>query len=82
MVTAGWYPDPSGRPTQRYFDGELWTDSYAPLPSPQPAYGQVINVGTNHGLHAVLTLLTCGAWLPVWIIVAIFESRRINVTRY
>lgn len=22
----------------------------------------------NHGLHLVLTILTCGAWLPVWII--------------
>ena len=28
--------------------------------------------GVNHGLHAVLTLLTCGAWLPIWLIVAIF----------
>jgi predicted Zn-ribbon and HTH transcriptional regulator len=22
----------------------------------------------NHGLHLVLTILACGAWLPVWII--------------
>lgn len=20
----------------------------------------------NHGLHAILTLFTCGFWLPVW----------------
>jgi uncharacterized membrane protein YhaH (DUF805 family) len=25
---AGWYPDPSGAPRYRYFDGELWTDHY------------------------------------------------------
>ena len=30
--------------------------------------------GVNHGLHAVLTLLTCGAWLPIWILFAIFGS--------
>ncbi|MET0457817.1 MAG: DUF2510 domain-containing protein, partial [Ilumatobacteraceae bacterium] len=22
---AGWYDDPSGRPTVRYFDGRCWT---------------------------------------------------------
>lgn len=25
----------------------------------------------NHGTHFVITLLTCGAWLPVWILLAI-----------
>lgn len=24
----------------------------------------------KHGLHLVLTILTCGLWLPVWIIIA------------
>lgn len=28
---AGWYPDPSKPRTQRYWDGEQWTDHYAPL---------------------------------------------------
>jgi hypothetical protein len=35
----GWYPDPSGANTQRYFDGTKWTDQLAPfsgLPAPQP----------------------------------------------
>ncbi|SHW33092.1 Protein of uncharacterised function (DUF2510) [Mycobacteroides abscessus subsp. abscessus] len=27
--TAGWYPDPSGSPRQRYFDGSNWTDNYS-----------------------------------------------------
>ena len=26
MTDAGWYPDPSGRFAQRYFDGAQWTD--------------------------------------------------------
>jgi hypothetical protein len=25
----------------------------------------------NHALHAVLTVVTCGAWLPIWVILAI-----------
>lgn len=27
--------------------------------------------GVNHGLHFVLTVLTFGLWLPIWLIVAI-----------
>jgi Na+/H+ antiporter NhaD/arsenite permease-like protein len=29
--------------------------------------------GANHALHAVLTFLSCGLWLPIWILVAIFD---------
>lgn len=33
---AGWYPDPKMAGTQRYWDGERWTDNAAPLqPPPQ-----------------------------------------------
>lgn len=32
--------------------------------------------GTSHGLHLVLTLLTCGAWLPIWIIMVIVNGGR------
>jgi predicted RNA-binding Zn-ribbon protein involved in translation (DUF1610 family) len=28
----------------------------------------------NHGLHFLLTVLTCGAWLPIWIIAYIFHQ--------
>lgn len=37
---AGWYPDPSGGPQQRYWDGTQWTDQVqahaAPAPPEQP----------------------------------------------
>jgi hypothetical protein len=33
---AGWYPDPSGTPQQRYWDGVQWTSHYA---APAPAAG-------------------------------------------
>lgn len=29
-VPAGWYPDPEGSAQQRYWDGNAWTESYAP----------------------------------------------------
>jgi TM2 domain-containing membrane protein YozV len=36
---AGWYPDPTGAPGHRYFDGQHWTPvaPAAPLPIPAPA---------------------------------------------
>lgn len=34
----------------------------------------IVRRGPNHGLHLVLTLITCGLWLPVWILVAIFDA--------
>ena len=38
---AGWYPDPSGQPGQRYFDGTNWTDhvSKAGQPTTDPVAG-------------------------------------------
>lgn len=43
---------------------------------PHPPHVVVYNNGTNHGLHLVLTILTCGMWLPIWIIVAIVNGGR------
>jgi hypothetical protein len=85
-VNPGWFPDPDGQPGQRYFDGQRWTQHFAPYPAqpivpggcyypPQPVAVAVSNGGgPNHALHAVLTFFTCGMWLPVWILVAIFSS--------
>jgi hypothetical protein len=86
---AGWHPDPYGTPNLRYFDGEQWTahitapqpmPQYAPAPAPAPGIAVAVAVsngrgGPNHALHAVLTLLTIGLWLPIWILVAIFGRR-------
>lgn len=30
----GWYPDPSGAPSQRYFDGQQWTDQHSARADP------------------------------------------------
>jgi Protein of unknown function (DUF2510) len=84
MSRPGWYPDPSGTPGQRYWDGRQWTH-HAPPPSivinntvgvPAPV---IIASGPNHALHLILTLLTCGLWLPVWLIVAVVGHSRVRV---
>jgi Protein of unknown function (DUF2510) len=36
---AGWYPDPEQVETQRYWDGEKWTDQRAPLAKPGGGIG-------------------------------------------
>jgi hypothetical protein len=77
-LPAGWHPDPTGQPGQRYHNGQRWTDHFVPNPPPVQAPAVAVAVsaggGTSHGLHAVLTLLSCGLWLPIWILVAIFSS--------
>jgi hypothetical protein len=38
---AGWYPNPSGAPGVRYFDGREWTPFHQPAPAPAPAPQQM-----------------------------------------
>lgn len=78
----GWYPDPSGAPGQRYWDGRQWSAVPPPvqqpivinnivgsnIAAPTPVF---VRTGPNHALHLILTLLTCGMWAPVWLIVSI-----------
>lgn len=35
-MAAGWYPDPNGFPTQRWWNGTGWTDQIAPFSSVPP----------------------------------------------
>ena len=79
----GWYPDPAGQPGQRYHDGHRWTQHFTPTPPAVPAPPvQAVAVavshggGTSHGLHLVLTVFTCGLWLPIWALAAIFGGGR------
>ncbi|MGX6600784.1 DUF2510 domain-containing protein [Micromonosporaceae bacterium Da 78-11] len=40
-VPADWYPDPSGLPEQRWWDGRQWTDYLRPVSATGPAGGSV-----------------------------------------
>jgi len=72
QAPADWYPDAaSGQ--MRYWDGNAWTNHYAPkaAPGPQVVVINQARQGPNHVLHLLLTVFTAGLWLPVWIIIAI-----------
>ncbi|RFZ43904.1 hypothetical protein DAVIS_01856 [Mycobacterium marinum] len=101
LPPPGWYPNPSGRGGQRYWDGSAWApDPALGLQPVQPlstfdqelmaiaARGGRIEARTptsavvvtgkpvNHVLHLLITVLLCGLWLPVWIILAIGDGER------
>jgi Domain of unknown function (DUF4352)/Protein of unknown function (DUF2510) len=68
-VPAGWYPDPSGAPRQRYFDGKAWTENYAPLGAPIPAVDRPAKPGMSRGMKiglgvgaVVLALIALGSF--------------------
>lgn len=68
MAAPGWYPDPSDPSRQRYFDGEAWTDNYAPFGAPPPGIGQQTKTGMSRGMKiglgvgaAVLALVAIGS---------------------
>ena len=48
---AGWYPDPSGQPGQRYFDGTNWTEHRAQPQSKKAKKGIILG-----SIGAVLAL--------------------------
>ena len=85
----GWYPDPyNRRGCVRWWDGATWTGYVEAVTPPvpqvivyQPAPGRHYVSGTTNGsnmMHLVLTLCTCGLWLPVWLIVEWLGRRRIH----
>lgn len=49
-----------------------------PTTSPPVRQGVTVVEGPNHGLHLALTLFTCGLWLPVWVIIAIDNKKRVR----
>jgi hypothetical protein len=73
---TGFAPPPTPSP---YAPGVVAGGCYMPPPFyPPPPVAVAVagggGRGVNHALHAVLTFFTCGMWLPVWILCAIFGS--------
>lgn len=68
-IPPGWYPDPAtGGP--RWWTGTQWA---APVSS-QPMPVVVVDKGVNHILHLLLSVVTAGFWIPVWIIVTLMHA--------
>jgi hypothetical protein len=57
MSAPGWYPDPSRPGTLRWWDGNQWSDQFAPAPPP-------VYVGQTEGL-AIAALITGVVGIPV-----------------
>lgn len=73
-VPAGWYLDSASK-QQRWWDGQKWTEHFAPATAAAPAQVVIVNKKqTNHVFHLLMTILTVGLWIPVWIIVAIANA--------
>ncbi|SCG79481.1 hypothetical protein [Micromonospora humi] len=45
-------------------------------PGYSPQQWKVVKTGgTRHGVHALISLFTCGAWLPVWFLVWVLTKK-------
>lgn len=72
---AGWYD--INEDTRRWFDGRSWTDHYAPIVRLVPDIDpQPVPVRTNHGFHAIMVIMTLGAWMPVWFTIGVWNILR------
>lgn len=89
-AAPGWYDDGAGR--QRWWDGNAWTQHYADQQQAQQAIRAVavqpqyvpqqvvVNhqkvYKTSHGFHLLMSIFTLGLWLPVWLIVGIYNAAK------
>ncbi|GAA0915004.1 hypothetical protein GCM10009557_88080 [Virgisporangium ochraceum] len=79
ITPPGWYTVADGR--ELWWDGDRWivvpprnTGAMAPYQPHYPTHIVTTSpVQTNHLLHLVLTLVTCGFWAPVWALVWILN---------
>jgi len=76
-MNASWHKDPAGGQFLRLWDGRQWTNRTAPLPaqSPRPIAQVVGHQGPKHVMHAILTVMTFGAYLPVWLLIAMSNKQ-------
>lgn len=56
MTTPGWFPDPSDPSRQRYFDGRVWTDNYAPVGPPAQPVAPPPKPGVSTGVKVLVGL--------------------------
>lgn len=59
---AGWYPDPTQPDTQRYWDGDAWTEQRAPL-SPPRKTDEDLTFGVLLGLAIPVVGLAYGGYM-------------------
>jgi hypothetical protein len=72
QTPAGWYPDPSMPSTQRYWDGQQWTENLAPMGA---AYGQ-----TQTSTYAILAIVMAFVFFPLAIVFGIMGRNEIDAS--
>jgi hypothetical protein len=78
-VPANWYQDPTAPGVMRFWDGVKWTEHrYAATPLATATVYNNVQVrgggGSDAAVHLILTILTCGAWIPFWILIEIIKA--------
>jgi hypothetical protein len=88
-AAPGWYPDPTMPGMSRWWNGTEWGQAMPAaqvMPSPAPYAQQQqpprsVSIGGmtygQHLLHAILSVCTLGAWIPVWIVLALLGRRKV-----
>jgi Domain of unknown function (DUF4352)/Protein of unknown function (DUF2510) len=83
-IPPGWYPDPSGAAGMWYWNGIGWT-AHRTAGAPAVTINNVVGPplvsvasGPNHALHLILTIFTCGLWLPIWLIITLVNPRSVR----
>jgi MFS family permease len=71
---AGWYPDPSLPNTQRYWDGQAWSQQVAPLAA---TYGAPVS---ETSLYAILALVLAFVFAPLGIVFGVLGRREIDAS--
>ncbi|MEV1109951.1 hypothetical protein AB0I95_15010 [Micromonospora sp. NPDC049751] len=64
----GQYPPPGYQPQPEY-----------PPQAPPQQFKVIKTGGTRHGLHAMISLFTCGLWLPIWGIIWVITPKKQKV---
>lgn len=82
QAAPGWYDNGSGR--QQWWDGNQWTYHYADqqpvMYAAQPGQQVIVQqrkvYKTSHAFHLVMSIITLGVWLPVWLIVGLYNASK------
>lgn len=84
LPTAGWYANGPG--LERWWTGSEWGQQVRAVGQVAVVRRAVTNqpIRTSHTFHLLMTVFTCGLWLPVWGCMAILNrlGRRRVVTTY